>query len=101
MSKKSCIFVVAKNKKYHPLGTPSRWAKRQIDIMTTLEYLHTDLGAKVFDFCAYIVKTELPQSDLYEFVTNKSTIHAIIKKTKLEDAKRILSQKGFYLVKTR
>lgn len=69
--------------------------------MTTLEYLHTDLGAKVFDFCAYIVKTELPQSDLYEFVTNKSTTHAIIKKTKLEDAKRILSQKGFYLVKTR
>ena len=101
MSKKSCIFAVAKNKKYHPLGTPSRWAKRQIDIMTTLEYLHTDLGAKVFDFCAYIVKTELPQSDLYEFVTNKSTTHAIIKKTKLEDAKRILSQKGFYLVKTR
>ena len=69
--------------------------------MTTLEYLNTDLGAKVFDFCAHIVKTELPQSYLYESVMNKYTTHAIIKKTKLEDAKRILSQKGFNLVKTR
>lgn len=101
MSKKSRIFAVAKNKKYHPLGTPSRWAKRQTDIMTTLNYLVTDLGAKVFDFCAYIVETELPKSYLYEYVTNKCTTHAIIKETKLEDAKRILSQKGFYLVKTR
>ena len=28
-SKKNRIFAVAKNKKYHPLRTPSRWAKRQ------------------------------------------------------------------------
>lgn len=69
--------------------------------MTILEYLNSDLGAKLFDFCAYIVKTELPKSYLYEYVTNKCTTHAIIKETKLEDAKRILSQKGFYLVKTR
>lgn len=69
--------------------------------MTTLEYLNTELGAKVFDFCAYIVKIELPQSYLYECVMNKCTTYAIIKETKLEDAKRILSQKGFYLVKTR
>ena len=32
MSKKSRIFAVAKNKKYHPLRTPSRWAKRQADM---------------------------------------------------------------------
>lgn len=69
--------------------------------MTTLEYLNSDLGGKLFDFCAYIVKTELPKSYLYEYVTNKCTTHAIIKETKLEDAKRILSQKGFYMVKIR
>lgn len=67
--------------------------------MTTLDYQVTDLGAKVFDFCAYLVKNELPQSYLYEFVSNKCVTHAIIKENKLEDAKRILSQKGFYLVR--
>ena len=36
MSKKSRIFAVAKNKKYHPLRTPSRWAKRQIDMQNSV-----------------------------------------------------------------
>lgn len=69
--------------------------------MTTLDYITTDLGAKVFDFCAYICQTELPKGYLYEFVSNKCVTHAIIKSEKLEDARRILSQKGFYLVRTR
>jgi hypothetical protein len=69
--------------------------------MTTLDYITTDLGAKLFDFCAYIVKTELPKGYLYEFVTTSCVTHAIIKENKLEDAKRILSQKGFYLIRTR
>lgn len=69
--------------------------------MTTLDYITTELGAKVFDFCAHIVKTELPQNYLYEFVTTSCVTHAIIKSEKLEDARRILSQKGFYLVRTR
>lgn len=69
--------------------------------MTTLDYITTDLGIKVFDFCAYIVKTELPKSYLYEFVADRCVTHAIIKENKLEDARRILSQKGFNLVRTR
>lgn len=101
MSKKSRIFAVAKNKKQPPKRKNPAQGTGNIEIMTTLEYLNTDLGAKFFDFCAYIVKTELPNSYLYECVTNKCTTHAIIKETKLEDAKRILSQKGFYLAKTR
>ena len=36
MSKKSRIFAVAKNKKYHPLRTPSRWAKRQTDMQKSV-----------------------------------------------------------------
>ena len=36
MSKKSRIFAVAKNKKYHPLRPPSRWAKRQIDMKNSV-----------------------------------------------------------------
>lgn len=69
--------------------------------MTTLDYITTDLGAKVFDFCAYIVKNELPKSYLYEYVTNSCVTHAIIRYEKLEDARRILSEKGFYLIRTR
>lgn len=69
--------------------------------MITLDYITTNLGIKVFDFCAYIVKNELPKSYLYEFVTNSCVTHAIIKPNKLEDARRILSQKGFYLIRTR
>jgi hypothetical protein len=69
--------------------------------MTTLDYITTDLGAKVFDFCAYIVKNELPKSYLYEYVTNSCVTHAIIRNEKLDDARRILSQKGFYLIRTR
>lgn len=69
--------------------------------MITLDYITTDLGAKVFDICAYIVKTELPKGYLYEFATISCVTHAIIKENKLEDARRILSQKGFYLVRTR
>ena len=69
--------------------------------MITLDYIKTDLGAKVFDFCAYIVNTELPKGYLYEFVTNTCVTHAIIKENKLEDARRILSEKGFYLIRTR
>lgn len=69
--------------------------------MTTLDYITTDLGAKVFDLCAYIVKNELPKVYLYEFVTNSCVTHAIIKENRLEDARRILSQKGFHLVRTR
>ena len=69
--------------------------------MITLDYIITDLGVKVFDICAYIVKTELPKGYLYEYVTNSCVTHAIIKENKLEDAKRILSQKGYYLIKTR
>lgn len=69
--------------------------------MTILDYITTDLGAKVFDFCAYIVNKELPKGYLYEFVTNSCVTHAIIKADKLEDARRILFQKGFYLVRTR
>ena len=68
--------------------------------MITLDYITTDLGAKVFDFCAYIVNTELPKGYLYEFVTNTCVTHAIIKENKLEDARRILSEKGFYLIRT-
>lgn len=69
--------------------------------MVTLDYIITDLGVKVFDICAYIVKSELPGNYLYEYVTNSCVTHAIIKENKLEDAKRILSQKGYYLIKTR
>lgn len=69
--------------------------------MITLDYITTDLGAKVFDICAYIVKIELPKGYLYEFATTSCVTHAIIKENKLEDARRILSQKGFYLVRTR
>ena len=67
--------------------------------MITLEYVITNLGAKVYDICAYIVKTELPRNYLYEFVSNRSKTHAIIKAEKWEQAKSLLASKGFKVVK--
>lgn len=47
MSKKSRIFVVAKNKKYHPLRPPSRWAKRQTDMQHSVKVTIERLKNKV------------------------------------------------------
>lgn len=67
MSKKSRIFAVAKNKKYHPLRPPSRWAKRQTDmkksVIVSIERLENkvvvsnDYGKK------WVIPFELPYND--------------------------------------
>ena len=64
----------------------------------TLDYITTHLGARFLDFCAYIVKTELPGNYLYEFVSNSSVTHATVKAEKWEQAKTLLENKGFKVV---
>lgn len=64
----------------------------------SLDYIKTDLGAKFLDMCAYMVKTELPGNYLYEFVSNPSTTHAIIKAEKFQQAKTLLENKGYKVI---
>lgn len=64
----------------------------------SLDYININTGAKFFDMCAYIVKTELPGNYLYEFVSNSSVTHATVKADKWEQAKTLLESKGFKVV---
>lgn len=64
----------------------------------SLDYIKTDLGAKFLDMCAYMVKTELPGNYLYEFVSNSSTTHAIVKAEKWQQAKTLLENKGYKVI---
>lgn len=64
----------------------------------SLDYIITDLGAKLLDMCAYIAKTELPSNYLYEFVSNRFTTHAIVKADKWQAAKTLLESKGYKVV---
>lgn len=64
----------------------------------SLDYIIINTGAKFFDMCAYIVKTELPGSYLYEFVSNSSVTHATVKVEKWEQAKTLLESKGYKVV---
>lgn len=64
----------------------------------SLDYINTNMGAKLLDMCAYIAKSELPGNYLYEFVSNRFTTHAIIKAEKWEQAKTLLESKGFKVV---
>ena len=64
----------------------------------SLDYITTELGAKFLDICAYIVKIELPSNYLYEYVSNSSVTHAIIKEEKWQAAKALLENKGYKVV---
>ena len=64
----------------------------------SLDYIIINTGAKFLDICAYIVKSELPGSYLYEFVSNSSVTHATVKAEKWEQAKTLLESKGFKVV---
>lgn len=64
----------------------------------SLNFIKTDLGAKLLDMCAYIAKSELPSNYLYEFVSNRFETHAIIKAEKWEQAKTLLENKGYKIV---
>ena len=64
----------------------------------SLDYIIINTGAKFLDICAYIVKSELPGSYLYEFVSNSSVTHATVKAEKWEPAKTLLESKGFKVV---
>lgn len=64
----------------------------------SLDYIIINTGAKFFDMCAYIVKTELPGNYLYEYVSNSSVTHATVKTEKWEQAKTLLESKGFKVV---
>ena len=64
----------------------------------SLDYIIINTGAKFLDICAYIVKSELPGNYFYEFVSNSSVTHAIVKAEKWEQAKTLLESKGFKVV---
>lgn len=67
-------------------------------MVMTLDYIITNMGAKFLDMCAYVVKSELPGNYLYEFVSNYSVTHAIIKEEKWQAAKALLENKGYKVV---
>ena len=64
----------------------------------SLDYINTNMGAKLLDMCAYMVKSELPGNYLYEFVSNRFVTHATIREEKWQAAKTLLESKGFKLV---
>ena len=64
----------------------------------TLDYISTDLGAKFLDMCAYIVKKEIPNNYLYEFVSNRFVTHATIRADKFQQAKTLLENKGYKVI---
>lgn len=64
----------------------------------SLDYIIINTGAKFLDMCAYIVKSELPENYLYEFVSNRFVTHATVKAEKWEQAKTLLENKGYKVI---